>query len=144
MEEIINKLINYHIKGVDTYTHSNSTWLIFTKTKQWVIELTNDKTLWYNYNFFSTIFSYASLDVVQNQHLITKWVEDNVMNKLKFTNSNPHEIDKWIYEVIDNGEKINGTYAGGQRQSEKCESVVEYVKNNPTFNRWGYFLHLRF
>ena len=29
-------------------------------------------------------------------------------------------------------EKINGTYAGGQRQSEKCKSVVEYGTKNPT------------
>ena len=30
------------------------------------------------------------------------------------------------------GKKINGTYAGGQRQSEKCKSVVEYGTKNPT------------
>jgi predicted peroxiredoxin len=42
---------------------------------------------------------------------------------------------KWgtqIDDVLDNGEKINGTYAGGQRQSEKCKSVVEYGTKNPT------------
>jgi hypothetical protein len=37
-----------------------------------------------------------------------------------------------IVDIIDNGEKINGTYAGGQRQSEKCKSVVEYGTKNPT------------
>jgi hypothetical protein len=37
-----------------------------------------------------------------------------------------------INNVIDNGEKINGTYAGGQRQSEKCKSVVEYGTKNPS------------
>jgi hypothetical protein len=40
----------------------------------------------------------------------------------------PDEID----DIIENGEKINGTYAGGQRQSEKCKSVVEYGTKNPT------------
>jgi len=39
---------------------------------------------------------------------------------------------KMIDDVIDNGEKINGTYAGGQRQSIKCKSVVEYGTKNPT------------
>ena len=81
MEKIIHKLINEFTEGVDTYTHNNSTWLIFTETKQWVIELTENKTLWYNYNFFKSVFAYASLDCVQNQHLITKWVEDNIINK---------------------------------------------------------------
>jgi hypothetical protein len=37
-----------------------------------------------------------------------------------------------IVDVIENGEKINGTYAGGQRQSIKCKSVVEYGTKNPT------------
>jgi len=81
MEKIIHKLINDFTEGVDTYTHNGSTWLIFTESKQWVVELTKDKTLWYNYNFFNEIFSYVSLDVVDNQQYITKWVEDNIINK---------------------------------------------------------------
>jgi len=81
MEKIIHKLINEFTEGVDTYTHNGSTWLIFTESKQWVIELTDSKTLWYNYNFFKSVFAYTSLDCVQNQHLITKWVEDNIINK---------------------------------------------------------------
>jgi hypothetical protein len=81
MEKIIHKLINEFTEGVDTYTHNGSTWLIYTESKEWVIELTENKTLWYNYNFFKSVFAYTSLDCVQNQHLITKWVEDNIINK---------------------------------------------------------------
>jgi hypothetical protein len=81
MEKIIHKLINDFTEGVDTYTYNGSTWLIFTESKQWVIELTDGKTLWYNYNFFKGIFSYTSMDVVDNQQYITKWVEDNIINK---------------------------------------------------------------
>ncbi len=80
MEKIINLLINNWTKGVDTYTHNGSTWLIFSESKQWVIELTESKTLWYNYNFFKELFSLTSMDVVDNQHYITKWVEDNIIN----------------------------------------------------------------
>ena len=81
MDKIIQTLIDSWTKGVDTYTHNGSTWLIFTESKQWVIELTNYKTLWYNYNFFKQIFEFTSLDVVENQSYITKWVEDNIINK---------------------------------------------------------------
>ena len=106
MEKIIHKLINEFTEGVDTYTHNNSTWLIFTETKQWVIELTDNKTLWYNYNFFKSVFAYASLDCVQNQHLITKWVEDNVMNKvsnIRFRDArdNKHQFE----DTLENGVK---------------------------------------
>lgn len=82
MEKIIQSLINNWVRGVDTYTHNGSTWLIFTDSKRWVIELTDDKTLWYNYNFFKQIFEFTSLNVVDNQQYITKWVEDNIMNKV--------------------------------------------------------------
>ena len=93
----MKSLIDNWTKGVDTYTHNGSTWLILTDSKKWVIELTEDKTLWYNYNFFKQIFSLTSLDVIQNQHLITKWVENNVINKVKDTrleiNINEGEVD---------------------------------------------------
>ena len=105
MEKIIHKLINDFTEGVDTYTHNGSTWLIFTESKQWVIELTDAKTLWYNYNFFNGIFSYTSMDVVENQQYITKWVEDNIINKVKHTvTANNHIFDR-VEDAIQNGVK---------------------------------------
>ncbi len=85
MEKVVNRLIDNAVEGVDTYKTDGSTWLIFTETKKWVIELTKDGTLWYNYNFFKDLLAYLSMDVVENQHYITKWVEDNVINKVKRT-----------------------------------------------------------
>lgn len=38
---------------------------------------------------------------------------------------------KWeaqIEDVIDNGNKVCGTYVGGHRQEEKTETVIEYGK----------------
>jgi len=65
MEKIIHKLISEFTKGIDTYTHNGSTWLIFTGSKQWVIELTEEKTLWYNYTFFKSVFAYSSFNVAK-------------------------------------------------------------------------------
>ena len=105
MEKIIHKLINDFTEGVDTYTHNGSTWLIFTESKQWVIELTDGKTLWYNYNFFNNVFSYTSMDVVENQQYITKWVEDNVINKVKDTILEKNITEGEVEEIIENGVK---------------------------------------
>jgi hypothetical protein len=131
MEKIINKLIDYHIKDVDIYTHGGSTWLIFTKTKQWVIELTDNKTLWYNYNFFNTIFSYASLEVVQNQHLITKWVEDNIINGVKETSHNATMFQSMkVEDTIDNG--VKQTIANNriiERVEDAIDNGVKETKN---------------
>ena len=105
MDKIINLLINNWTKGVDTYTHNGSTWLIFTEQRSWVIELTECKTLWYNYNFFKELFSLTSMDVVDNQHYITKWVEDNIINGVKRTMSETIPDSFLIEDTIQNGVK---------------------------------------
>ena len=56
MEKIINRLIDDAVVNVDKYVNNNSTWLIFTESKQWVIELTKDGTLWYTITFSRTYF----------------------------------------------------------------------------------------
>ena len=104
--KIVRELIEYNCDGVDKYIHNNSTWLIFTDDKKWVIELTKDGTLWYNYNFFKDVFKYLSLDVVENQHYITKWVEDTIINGVKETHSGCDLlIDDSIEDTIQNGVK---------------------------------------
>ena len=103
MENIILKFIRQNIKGADTYQHNNSTWLIFTDEKKWVIELTKDGTLWYNYNFFNSIFSFFSLDVIENQRYITKWVEDTIQNGVKRTNKHSLYYLNSVEDTIQNG-----------------------------------------
>ena len=123
MEKIINKLIDEFTKGVDTYTHNGSTWLIFTDKKEWVVELTEEKTLWYNYNFFKGMFAYTSMDVVENQHYITKWVEDNVIGGVKRTMSETIPDSFLIEDTIQNGVKENSlTYVGKQIG---CDDAIE-------------------
>jgi hypothetical protein len=123
MDKIINLLINNWTKGVDTYTHNGSTWLIFTEQKSWVIELTESKTLWYNYNFFKELFSLTSMDVVENQHYITKWVEDNVINKVKDTILEKNITEGEVEEIIENGVKEHSlTYVGKQIG---CEDTIK-------------------
>ena len=94
MEKIVNTLIDEAVQKVDTYTNNGSTWLIFTDDKRWVIELTKDGTLWYNYNFFNSLFAYASMDVIENQHYITKWVENNVINGVKHLRHRKGDVNK--------------------------------------------------
>ena len=132
MEKIMQSLINNWVRGMDTYTHNGSTWLIFTDSKRWVIELTEDKTLWYNYNFFKQIFSLTSLDVVQNQHLITKWVEDNVMNKVNYTFSFEKVADYRIEDTLENGvkeTKISPTHTEYGDWLDGDERLDEIIKN---------------
>lgn len=136
MDKIVNKLINESVKGVDTYTHNGSTWLIFTDTKEWVIELTESKTLWYNYNFFNGMFSYVSMDVVENQHYITKWAEDNIIGGVKYTSVLTHIDFGELEDTLVNGVKENSfTYVGKQIG---CDDAIQNgVKEIKTPNKDG-------
>ena len=77
MKKIIDELINCSIKGVDVYRWKNATWLIFTDETRWVVELTDEGTLWYNYKFFKDVFKYVSITVgTEMDGYIIQWAND--------------------------------------------------------------------
>jgi hypothetical protein len=143
MEKIINLLIKEFIEGADTYTHNGSIWLIFTESKQWVIELTKEKTLWYNYTFFKEVFEYTSMDVVENQQYITKWVENNIIKDAKEIKSDDFNVSQHLCEdVINEGVKktkgahmktdwsVEDTIENGIKETIECDwNIPKYVIN---------------
>jgi len=129
MKKVVNKTINHFVKNVDTYNNAGSTWLIFTETKQWVIELTKDGTLWYNYNFFKNLFKVLSLDVVENQNYITKWVEETIINGVKNTIQSITQQRRIVEDTIENGVKDVRTPGVGD-----LESTMEFMNENNTLD----------
>ena len=101
--ELIEKMIDKKVKGVDTYINNGSRWLIFTDEKKWIFELTKEGTLWYNYYFFERIFKLISLNVVENQHHITKWVENFIQNGVIYTQSDQSTNQDQVGDTIQNG-----------------------------------------
>ena len=156
-KKVLFHLIDSKTKGVDTYHNDGSMWLIFTDEKKWVIELTKKGTLWYNFHFFKDCFKYLSLDVVENQHYITEWVEsiiqngvttlrgvrgylrrveDAVQNGVKETNPHHLTVDLTIEEVIQNGvketkkiEHDRTTYHGYFNQERGSHTPLDTVQN---------------
>jgi hypothetical protein len=148
MEKILRKLIEYGLVGVDTYTHNDSTWLIFTDNKQWVIELTENKTLWYNFTFFKSLFNVATEDVIENQKHITKWVEDNLINKKPTCVTHFRDVrdgKQQFEDTIENGViktkgfkmrtdwSIEDTIQNGVRHTDigwhQCNNVDDTIEN---------------
>jgi len=135
MEKIINRLINESLVNVDRYNNNNSTWLIFTETKQWVIELTKDGTLWYNYNFFKNLFVYMSMDVVENQHYITKWVEDTIISGVKSIKGEYYKEIQKVEYTIQNGVKEIELHKG-VRPSSVEDTIQNGVKDTKWMSDW--------
>ena len=83
MKKIIDELINNSIKGVDVYRYNNATWLIFTDETRWIVELTDEGTLWYNYKFFNDMMRYVSMDPKEYEGYITGWANDYFFKDVK-------------------------------------------------------------
>jgi hypothetical protein len=126
MKKIIDELINHSIKGVDVYRWKDATWLIFTDETRWVVELTDEGTLWYNYKFFKDVFKYVSIDVgTEIDGHIIQWANDFFYKDCAHRSA-AYPRDKGRYEtpkVLENGIKnASSTRALG---GEYVEKVVE-------------------
>lgn len=123
MKETIFKIFDTFTKGVDTYYHNGSMWLIFTNEQKWVIELAQDGILWYNSYFFGDCLKYVSLDVVENQHYITEWVENIIQNGVKDTKCDIANEKQSVEDTIQNG--VKGTRTLMNFGSDYVDGVIQ-------------------
>ncbi len=135
IETLIKKLIDFYVKDADVYENNGSLWLIFTEEKKWVIELDKNGNLWYNYNFFSKIFKLISMNVVEKQHYITRWVEDALQNGVKDTTGNVIWSDVNVEDVLQNGVKET-SYHGFEQQNIVEDAIQNGVKETRWMSDW--------
>ena len=79
VRKLIYGMFDRMIEGSDKYITDNSMWLIFTEEKRWIIEFTNKKTLWFNYNIFQSEFNLLSMDCVKSKDIIKEWFESRFL-----------------------------------------------------------------
>jgi hypothetical protein len=118
VKKIIDELINCSIKGVDVYRWKDATWLIFTDETRWVVELTDEGTLWYNYKFFKDIFKYVSITIgTEMDGYIIQWANNFFYKDCAHRSAAyPRDKDRTkTPNVINNGIKnLSGTRTLGE------------------------------
>jgi hypothetical protein len=134
MQKIVNELISSSIRGVDVYRWKNATWLIFTDETRWVVELTDEGTLWYNYKFFKDIFKYVSITVgTEMDGYIIQWANDFFYKDCahrtvaypmdKARNETPKVLDNGIKNVsstrVLGGEYVGKVVEGGIKETKE-------------------------
>jgi len=122
MKKIIEELINSSISGVDVYRYKNATWLIFTDEVRWVVELTDEGTLWYNYKFFNDIFKYVSMTVGKEmEEYVIQWANDFFYKDcIHRTAAYPMDTNRnRIPKVLENG--IKETQERGKNHGDEFE-----------------------
>ena len=106
MQNIVNELINNSIRGIDVYRYNNATWLIFTDETRWVVELTDEGTLWYNYRFFNDMMRYVSMDPKEYEGYITGWANDYFFKDCSYHSvSYNYPREKEMEDVLEGGVK---------------------------------------
>ena len=106
VRKLIYGMFDRMIEGSDKYITDNSMWLIFTEEKRWIIEFTNKKTLWFNYNIFQSEFNLLSMDCVKSKDIIKEWFESrflgiDVVEDTLSTDGKPLKVE----DTIQNGVK---------------------------------------
>ena len=134
MKKIIDELINSSISGVDVYRWKDSTWLIFTDQTRWVLELTDNGTLWYNYRFFNDVFKYVSMKGgKESEEYITGWANDYFYKGIEKTEergkNNGNEFEWHTRAVIDNGIKEVNDSNSIHRQMRAENLVPRIIKD---------------
>jgi hypothetical protein len=130
MKKIIDELINHSIKGVDVYRWKDATWLIFTDETRWVVELTDEGTLWYNYKFFKDIFKYVSITVgTEMDGYIIQWANEYFfkVSTLRSIANNPEKDRSYTEKVLENG--IKETKERGKNHGDEFEWHTRAVVN---------------
>jgi hypothetical protein len=131
MKKIIDELINHSIKGVDVYRWKDATWLIFTDETRWVVELTDEGTLWYNYKFFKDVFKYVSITVgTEMDGYIIQWANDFFYKDCAHRSAAyPRDKDRTkTSNVIENG--IKDTQGRGKNHGDEFEWHTRAVIDN--------------
>jgi len=131
MQKIVNELINSSIRRVDVYRWKDATWLIFTDETRWVVELTDEGTLWYNYKFFKDVFKYVSITVgtEMDGHII-QWANDFFYKDCAHRSA-PYPRDKdrtKTFKVLENG--IKDTQGRGKNHGDEFEWHTRAVIDN--------------
>jgi hypothetical protein len=55
-KETLFEIIDDVICGMDVYNYNGSLWVINTDKSRWAIEFNKNKTLWFNFGLFKTLF----------------------------------------------------------------------------------------
>ena len=110
LEKLVFGMFDQMVEGADKYvTKQGSTWLVFTEDKRWVVEFTNDKTLWFNYNLFQSELGLIGKDCTEERDLIKNWFESRFLNKPKVKEAHHVDVmkffDKKMENTIENGVK---------------------------------------
>jgi hypothetical protein len=163
LEKLVFGIFDQMVEGADKYvTKQGSTWLIFTESKKWVIEFTEDKTLWFNYNIFQNELDLIGKDCTEERDLIKNWFESRFLNKPKVEETKKRRLcpSPLVEDTIQNGviethhvdvmkffdKKMENTIENGVKHTRHwtrnhLDSLEDTIQNGVKYTRPHYASH---
>jgi len=84
MQELFNKMVDSLCEDCLVHTHIKDLWVIDSKTKEWIVSFNPpQKYLWWNYDFFSNIYKYLSMDIEDRQPIMD-WIQTKMNHVIGF------------------------------------------------------------
>ena len=133
VEKLLFYIFDKFILSIDRYKNNGSLWVINTEKQNWILEFTENNTLWYNYQFFEKKMRLCNLDCVDNKDLIQKWfesrflnidpVEDTIQNGVKHTSNHVGMLRYEVEDTIQNG--VKHTSDGMNWHSAAVEDTIQ-------------------
>ena len=83
-----------------------SIWLINPETKEWVLELEKDGTLWLNGGFYINFRKYFNMERPDYERFIYVWLEDVLNRGVSATRSVLYDRDTGLEDVLSRGKQM--------------------------------------
>ena len=118
LDKLVFGMFDQMVEGADKYvTEQGSTWLIFTDEKRWIIEFTEDRTLWFNYNLFQSEFELIGKDCIEDIDLIKNWFESRFLNKPKVKDIIQNGVKGTDFSLIDPDDSVKDAIQNGVKDT---------------------------
>ena len=131
MNNLFNKMVDSMCEDCLVHTHVKDLWVIDSKTKQWIISFhPPTKYLWWNYDFFSNIYKYLSMDIYDRQPIID-WIQTKMNHEIglcepdKLPGYYDWSCDFNVDHIVSNGQPIT-----------EIDEIIDII-NSRVENRWG-------
>jgi hypothetical protein len=118
---IFKKLAN-DLFNVEVIPYKGSIWFIDRDNKFWYLELKDDGTLWWRYDFFERFFQVFSLEQKDYERIIKEWVEKVLNRKVNTTAGQEMPQRWWVEQVLKR--RVDTTAQSGGEQLRQVEQVL--------------------
>lgn len=104
--------------------HKGSIWFINREKQFWYFEFQNDGLLWWRFSYFSSFFSFFSLEPIEYRKIMTEWVEEVLNRKINSTRETNFSNSGGVEEILSGD--VNKDKCRITNWNKETREILEY------------------